>query len=535
MQPRGEAKSTFVLHASELRVLLLPTTSRDAEAMQKVLEIARIHYLICRRLVQLTEQVKHGAGMLLVAEEVLAEGLDELVELIRTQPVWSDLPIVILSRSGNESPKLAATLANLGNVSVLERPVRVTTLLSVVKSSLRARLRQYEVREHLAELARTQQELHAARDAAEGANRAKDRFLAVLSHELRTPLTPVLLSVAAMEADPDAPDAIRKELAMVRRNIQMESKLIDDLLDLSRVSNGKLQLHRQSVEVNAAVRHVFDICQSDVLEKGQHLHLDLSPSPFWVNADPTRLNQAIWNLFKNAVKFTPEKGQLFVRVSPTQEKYVRIEVRDTGIGISPSILPNIFDAFEQGGDGITQKFGGLGLGLAISKALVELHGGMIQAISGGVGNGSTFAIELPLDASAPKNNSPFAPAPEKQPWKKPPRLLVVEDHHDTATVLMRQLQRIGCLVTTAANAESARGLASNQEFDVLISDIGLPDARGYELMGELSRLYGLHGIAMSGYGMETDIAKSKEAGFSEHLTKPIDLQSLESAIRRLVG
>jgi PAS domain S-box-containing protein len=372
--------------------------------------------------------------------------------------------------------------------------------------------------------------LQEAKETAEAASAAKDRFLAVLSHELRTPLTPVLMTVASLESDPSLPKPIQEDMAMIRRNVELETKLIDDLLDLSRITTGKLRLRLQAVDLNEAVRQVCGICHSQILEKGIRLSCHLDSPVGFVAADPARLQQVLWNVLKNAAKFTPKGGEIHVTTRAEESRRI-VEVRDSGIGIAPEMLPRIFDAFEQG-EGITRQFGGLGLGLAISKALIELHGGAIRVRSEGRNMGATFVIEVP--ARAP-DAEVTPPEPREAPeWERAHlRLLVVEDHVDTARTLSRILRAAGFSVTTANNVTSALELAEKESFDVLLSDIGLPDGTGYDLLHEVRKHRPVQAIAMSGFGMDEDLRKSREAGFSEHLVKPVHVPELLEALRRL--
>jgi PAS domain S-box-containing protein len=376
--------------------------------------------------------------------------------------------------------------------------------------------------------------LEMAREQAETANRAKDRFLAVLSHELRTPLTSVMMSITAMDMNPDLAMEVRSDIAMIRRNMELEARLIDDLLDLSRVTTGKLRLNLETIEVNSAMHQVCETCRPFILEKGIHLHVDLPHESPFVKADPGRLQQVLWNLLRNAAKFTPEGGDIHVSISRIPGDRARIQVRDSGIGISPEVLPKIFDAFEQGDPDVTRQFGGLGLGLSISKALVEMHHGTIRAETGGPGRGSTFTVELPL-LTAPE----LAPAQPHSPADNGAntnvRVLVVEDHQDTAKVLSRLLRASGYAVKTANNAAAALQFAAAEPFDVIVTDIGLPDMTGYDLMKEIKSRYPMKGIAMSGYGMDEDLRKSREAGFSDHIVKPANVSQLERSIRRIVA
>lgn len=380
---------------------------------------------------------------------------------------------------------------------------------------------------------RVETALDMAREEAETANRSKDRFLAVLSHELRTPLTPVVLTIAAMELDTDLPFKLREDVAMIRRNVELEAKLIDDLLDLSRVSSGKLLLHMQPTGVHAVLRHVIESSARDTSGKRLNVSLDLQAGHDEVNADPARLQQVFWNVLRNAIKFTPEGGSISVRSENDRHDNLRLKVSDTGTGIPPDVVPKVFDAFEQGDIKTTRHFGGLGLGLAICKAVVEMHGGSIRAESEGAGKGATFTIELPTIE--------VREAPIERPLTvhdaevgAPSRLLLVEDHPDTVRALSRLLGRSGFQVKSANSIASALQLAASEPFDILVSDIGLPDGTGYELMERIRERFGIKGIALSGYGMEDDIRRSREAGFAEHVVKPVDLARLESVVRQVV-
>jgi CheY-like chemotaxis protein/two-component sensor histidine kinase len=341
-----------------------------------------------------------------------------------------------------------------------------------------------------------------------------------------------MMSVVAMDMDPDLTPGIRDEVAMIRRNVELEAKLIDDLLDLSRVTAGKLHLHFEAVDVSVALRHVYITCRSFTLEKGIHLHSDLQDNVHYVMADSGRLQQILWNLLKNAAKFTPKGGDIYVTVSTARDDCVRIQVRDTGIGIEPHVLPRIFDAFEQGDANITRQFGGMGLGLAITKGLVELHRGTIRVESGGANQGATFTVELPkVPAPEMTRQHPKGEGENSNPL----RVLLVEDHADTARVLSKLLIASGHKVKTASNVAAALTMVQSESFDVLVSDIGLPDATGYELMEQIRSRYSMKGIAMSGYGMDEDLRKSRAAGFSDHIVKPANVAQLERAIRRVVG
>jgi PAS domain S-box-containing protein len=381
----------------------------------------------------------------------------------------------------------------------------------------------------------------AARAEAEAANQAKDKFLAVLSHELRTPLSPVVMAIPAMERDAEMPAKFQEELAMVRRNIDLEVKLIDDLLDLSRVTSGKLQLRMQPVSVHELLMHVLRSSLSETSNKRLSIRHQLHASNDGLIGDPARLQQVFWNLLRNAVKFTPEGGEVSITTwNDTDDEQgvgrLVVEVKDTGVGIPAELLPRIFDAFEQGDERMTRQFGGLGLGLAIAKAVVEMHGGTISAKSEGRDRGASFTVQLrAIEANAVREVGPQAEGRAARKRSARPKVLLVEDHPDTVRTLARLLQSSGYDVKTANSVASALQIAAAEHFDILVSDIGLPDATGYDLMKHMKERYGLKGIALSGYGMEDDMKRSREAGFVDHVIKPVNVEQLEVVIGRVLG
>lgn len=387
------------------------------------------------------------------------------------------------------------------------------------------------------DLKRAESALRSSRDAAEAGTRARDQFIAVLSHELRTPLTPVLVSVTAMLDDPETPDSVRPALEVTKRNIALEARLIDDLLDITRISQGKLNLGREVVNAHDLIRRAVEICRDEIGCAGIALTMHLVAVSHHVDGDPARLQQIFWNLIKNAVKFTPKGGMVVLNSydedGPAGPRLV-VEVRDTGVGIAPEAMPKIFNAFEQGDNEVTRQFGGLGLGLAISRNLAEAHGGTLTATSGGRGQGATFVLRLPVVAAPVLYAT--APAPRIETTQPPSSLhiLLVEDNPDTLRVMSRLLRRRGYQVTPASCFSLALDAVQKDEpFNLVVSDIGLPDGSGLELMRRIRAHRDVKGIAVSGYGMEDDVRKSREAGFSLHLTKPVDFPALEQAIQQI--
>lgn len=371
--------------------------------------------------------------------------------------------------------------------------------------------------------------LARAREVAEEASAAKDRFLAVLSHELRTPLTPVVLSLASIEDDPDLPERFRSEIEMLRRNIDLEVRIIDDLLDVTRIVSGKMGLESRPTSLHALVAHVLAVCHEEIAAKQLRIERTLDAVDDQVYADPTRIQQVLWNLVRNAVKFSRPGGLVSLRSFVPRPGCLAIEVRDEGTGIAPQALGRIFDAFAQADASVQRRFGGLGLGLSISKAIVELHGGSIRAESDGLGRGATFVVELPTGSGLRRSDTPtptMGAASDRNV-----RVLLVDDHEDSLVLLSRMLTRAGYDVRTAFDLAGALRVVADTAVEVLVSDVGLPDGSGHDLMRALAP-QGVRGVALSGFGTEEDVRASLDAGFAAHLVKPAAPAQILSAIER---
>jgi HAMP domain-containing protein/signal transduction histidine kinase/CheY-like chemotaxis protein len=402
---------------------------------------------------------------------------------------------------------------------------QLTESIGIVLNTIEASTRTENLLTQSQSLATELQKTNLELEEKARSNLAKDQFLAMLSHELRTPLTPVLATALELENEPDVRPDVRESLQMIRRNVELEARLIDDLLDLTRIDRGKVQLNFEIVDAHTLLQNALEICQPEIDRKHLKPSLNLSAKRVHMRADPARLQQIFWNLINNAVKFTPLNGQITITTTNNSGEKLRVEIADSGMGIEPDALPKIFDAFEQGG---RTQLGGLGLGLAISKTLVEAHKGTITAQSDGRNKGSKFALVFP---TCDKVEAQIAPAlSPRLAERQPMRILLVEDHEDTNRSLTSLLRRRGYQVKSALTFQSALELSAKEEFDVLISDLGLPDGSGIDLIQKLVSKPPL-GIALTGFGMEQDIRKSREAGFHHHLVKPIDLNKLDSIIQ----
>jgi nitrogen-specific signal transduction histidine kinase len=385
----------------------------------------------------------------------------------------------------------------------------------------------------MAERRRIEEELQQQKSIVETANRTKDHFLAMLSHELRTPLTPVVSALESLETEPMQTEDSKSALAMIRRNIELETQLIDDLLDFTRIARDKMQLRFVPLDAHQAITNVVEICRAEAKSKTLRLRLNLRANLHHLVADAAKFQQVIWNLLKNAIKFTPNNGEIDISSSNPSPHVLTISVRDTGIGMEPEIMQRIFDAFEQGNRSFGHRFGGLGLGLAISKSLAQAHGGTLTAQSEGRDRGSTFIFSMPTLSSAGVATVPHRGSREASLHGL--KILLVDDHQDTCAALEKLLVRRGHLVAVTHNVRSAMEAAVRNKFDLLISDIALPDGTGMDLMMQLRAISKIPGIAISGFGNNGDIERSLQAGFSEHLIKPIRLEKLDAAIERAIA
>ncbi len=421
---------------------------------------------------------------------------------------------------------------HLLNVSLTVSPVKDLSGRVIGASKIAQDITQRKLVEQ--KLAESYQREKEARESAENANRAKDQFLASLSHELRTPLNPVLLIASDAAVNPALPESIRKDFETIRFSVELEARLIDDLLDLTRIKHGKLRLLRKTWDVHDLLQKTMTSLGPEALKKSIHIERRFMAATSFVEGDEVRLQQVFGNILNNALKFTPSGGRVSVVTSNTNS-LLQISISDSGIGMTEIELQSVFGVFAQGdhANESTHRFGGLGLGLAISRQLIEMHEGKVCAASEGRGKGSTFTVEIPLAKEVIAETSDEVmrlPSPAMPSL----RMLLVEDHEPTRTALETLLVRRKHSVVAVSNCAEALN-ADLGELDVVISDIGLPDGNGNELMRKLRDKFGIPGIALTGYGMEEDIQQCLAAGFVGHLTKPINIRTLENMLAKIVS
>ena len=639
--------------ALERRVLILAPTGRDGQLTRSVLAEGGIRSCICDDLASLVQEMAQGAGALLLSEEALASEvhLHFLGDKLLRQPTWSDLPILLLAHQGADSPAVRKAVRALGNVTLLERPVRVASLVTAAQTALRARQRQYHAREHLhdldqvakaladsearlqalfsnaavgiAELTRSggftlvndelcrllntkrerllsmalrdlahpeeREELgerfddvvegrregfagerrflrddgeaiwvrvsithahesrpertravaviedvterkHAEEDLRE-ADRRKDEFLATLAHELRNPLAPIRNSLHIFRMTGVQNPAVERVADMMERQVQHMVRMVDDLLEVSRISRGKIELRKERVELASILRNAVDT-SLPLIESGKHrLSVDIPDDALMMDADPVRLAQVFANLLNNSAKYTPAGGDIAVRVN-AGSGVAEICVKDNGEGIPPNMLNRVFNMFTQVETG-SRAQGGLGIGLTLAKTLVHLHGGTIEAKSEGKGKGCEFYVRLPLAKELPAVANPEMAQPSKAESLALRRVLVVDDNHDAADSLGMLLQFLGAEVHVVHDGRAALEAMKSFKPAVVLLDLGMPGMNGLEVarrMREDPEMRGITLVALTGWGQREDRRRTHEAGFDYHLVKPADVGVLQSIL-----
>jgi len=495
------------------RILILAPTGRDAQLAAAALHDAAVPSAICRTIDQLCTEVDHGAGGAMVTEESLTPyAMSCLHDLLLRQPPWSDLPLIVFTSQpfGEFKSRSFDALGRRANITYLERPIRVKTMVSATETALRARQRQYEVRDLVDELHERIQE--------------RDQFLAMLGHELRNPLAAIMLAIDSLRAgEGDTTHDILK------RQTKHLKKLVDDLLDIGRISSGKIVLHRSETDLAQIVAHCVEAMRGRV--SAHRLTLRFERSDACVSGDPDRLEQVVSNLLSNAIKYTPAGGSIDVFVGSEDGDAV-LRVRDTGKGIAPDMLNRIFDLFTQADVTLDRAEGGMGIGLTLVRKLVELHDGMVEASSDGRGNGSEFVVRIPAIAPTARPAPREVPAPEEVATAK--RIVIVEDNADIRMLLRAELKRLGHEVEVAGEGSEGLQTILDAKPDVALIDIGLPGIDGYEIARRVRETLGdaVYLIALSGYGQAEDRQRAHDAGFDVHLTKPAGIMELEGVLAK---
>jgi len=629
----------------EYRVLLLPATRRDAEVTAALLRREKLSFAVCDNCRALAREIDAGVGTLLMTDAALADpGINEVLEVLGRQPAWSDVPAIVLC-GHDQLPKLAAVaMQALRNVTVLERPTSSRTLISAVRAAIRARGRQYQMREQFTDLqesesalrlrerqlhtlaentpdilarfdrqlrhvfvnqaateatglsrqeflGRTHREigmppelcdlweaalsatfatgqrrrvaftycgpesarhydallipetgndgaietvLSVARDVTEirrsaqileDASRRKDEFLAMLAHELRNPLAPIRNASEILARRLADDPQLRRTVGLVKRQVTHLARLVDDLLDVSRITEGRIELRRAPQELAPILAQARESVEPLMREKRHVLSVSTSFDPLYVYGDHARLVQSVANVLTNAAKYTDPGGEIRLELRRQQQRAV-IVVADTGVGISPELLPRVFDLFVQGDRSLDRSQGGLGIGLSVVKRLVEMHQGTVAAFSEGPGRGSVFEIQLPL-IDAPVQPQAHVPGPAIPPK----RILIVDDNVDAANSLAEMLQIDGHATEVAYTGKEALSASLARRPEVILLDIGLPDMNGYEVAAHMRpKLGSVQLIALTGYGQSDDIRRATEAGFDAHLIKPVDFDELRRII-----
>jgi len=497
----------------ELRVLLKTVTSKDASIAATVLDHAGIRALACHSVQELVRKMREGAGALLIAEEVLNDPeIGTVIAELKRQSAWSDLPVLLLARAGAESSSIVEAMDTGANITVIERPMRIATLISSARSALRARKRQYELRGML--------------DGLRIADKRKTEFLATLAHELRNPLAPLNAALTVLALKSASPEDAKPYYEMMGRQVQHMTRLINDLMEVSRITRGKIELQTEILTLDGVVRDAIELSRP-LLDNANHvLTLDAADADLMVCGDGVRLTQIFSNLLNNAAKYTPSGGIVDVEVRRIGET-ARVCIRDNGIGIPEDMLDSIFDMFVQVGDSARVAPGGLGIGLTLVKSLVELHGGKVSASSAGSGKGTEITVELPLAKGDVKLRETAKVELASVLLRE--NILVVDDNREAADMLAVLLQTIGAKTWVAYDAEEALQAADAFRPSIAFLDIGMPGMDGCELAQRLranADHAGMLLIAVTGWGQARDCVRIASAGFDHHLLKPLDITML---------
>lgn len=498
----------------EQRILIYAPGGQDAALAAKVLAREAIASHACRSADELAEQLALGAGGVLTVDEALHAGVYSVLDAYaRQQPDWSDLPVILLTHTGLDSRPLRQVIATLGNLTLLERPVHILTLITSAHAMLRARQRQYQVRE---------------------TQRRKDEFIASLGHELRNPLAPIKSSVALLKHLFPASEQVGKVSDVIERQVTHLTRLVDDLLDVARITSGKVLLQRKEFELQQMLDHVTELCQPAASNRHISIALDVPPHAVTLHADYARVVQIFANIVSNAVKFTPDGGHIHITARQTQGQ-LQVAVEDNGIGIEPEAIARIFSMFEQGRTVTGQMTSGLGIGLSLARQFAEMHGGSIDAYSDGPGRGSRFIVTLPASASDIPAATPAAAGSESPASAhQPVQVLVVDDNRDAADSLQSLFLLEGYAASVAYGGKQALAAVDMAWPQLVVMDLGMPDMDGYEAARQIrQRAQGREVlmIALTGWGQGEARSRTEQAGFAHHLTKPVDFAAIAALLR----
>ena len=516
------------------RILIFAPVGKDAPLTAEVLERGNLGGYVCPTAGILCGEFMRGAAAILLTEEALEDpSIDLLMNCLRNQPAWSDVPVLLFADAERSEMYLRTLrlLEGLRNVILLDRPIRLGAALSLIRSAIRGRHRQYELRDLLTALA-------AAREEAESANRVKDEFLATLSHELRTPLNAILGWTTMLRDGNVQPAHAMRALETIHRNAMAQVQIVNDVLDISRIVRGTVQLSASQVQLGPVLSQAVESISPTAEAKGVSIITTIAREPLEVWADTDRLQQIFWNLLSNAVKFTSSGDRIEVSMQ-REGNEVAIRVRDTGAGIAPDFLPHVFERFRQGDGSPTRLHGGLGLGLSIVRHLVELHGGRMRAESEGEGRGATFTVFLPVQEAQQTDSR--MPTRMGRTHRRPiflndVHVLIVDDRADARELLRAILTPTGARLSEASSAEQALKSIAADPPDLMLADVAMPRRDGYSLIRELrDRPEGrrIRAIAVSAYARGTDKKRALAEGFDGHVSKPVDPQELWAAVEEL--
>ncbi len=494
----------------ERRIIVFAPTGQDAPITERLFNEANIAVVVCDAENNLADLLMAGAAALLIVEEALTPPVQNTLQrYLAKQEHWSDLPVLLLTKRGANSMDVQKAIERLGNVTLLERPVRTTALISSAKSALRARARQYQART---------------------LDKRKDEFLATLAHELRNPLSPILNATHIFERQHPS-DQTTRMVAMVRRQIDHLTRLIDDLMDVARITSGKLKLQISPTSVGKIVTQALEIASGTVVQRKHELEVTVSDSDSStpMTADHVRLVQILANVLVNAAKFTPVGGKI-VLSTEVDSKSATFRVKDTGRGLSPEEIDKIFEMFSQS-RAVGEPSTGLGMGLHLARVFSKMHAGSIEAFSDGKGKGSEFVIKVPLNYQGKEALRLQDNASERTSTSNR-RVLVVDDNRDATDTLSTILASAGMTTFSAYDGSTAVEMERSKLPHIVIMDIGMKPMNGYEAVKLMrARAPAENGhrptiVALTGWGQFTDQALAKEAGFDHHFVKPVDVKTL---------